>query len=85
MPQKRSALKEIRKGQKKQLRNTGTKSRLHTLIRQFESLIAQDKKAEAKEFLKKVSASLQLASRKGVIHSNKASRKISRLAKKLKA
>ena len=63
----------------------GTKSRLHTLIRQFESLIAQDKKAEAKEFLKKVSASLQLASRKGVIHANKASRKISRLAKKLKA
>ena len=85
MPQKRSALKEIRKSKKRQLRNAGIKSELGTLIRKLESFIAQNKKDEAKVYLRTVSAELQRAARKGIIHPNRASRKISRLSKKLSA
>ncbi|MBL7157928.1 MAG: 30S ribosomal protein S20 [Candidatus Omnitrophica bacterium] len=83
MPQKKSAAKEIRKSKKRHLRNTGIRSELHTLIRKLESFIAQNKKAEATEYLKMVSARLQRAAQKGVIHPNRASRKISRLSKRL--
>jgi len=85
MPQKRAAAKEIRKSKKRRLRNTVIKSELSTLIKKLESFIAQDKKDEAKKYLRTVSAELQRAARKGIIHPNRASRKISRLSKKLPA
>ena len=85
MPQKRAAAKEIRKSKKRRLRNAVIKSELSTLIKKLESFIAQDKKAEAKQYLRTVSAELQRAARKGIIHPNRASRKISRLSKKLPA
>jgi len=82
MPQKRAALKEMRKSKGRRARNAGIKSELHTLIRKLESFIAEKKTDEAKNYLRAVSAGLQRAARKGVIHPNKASRKISRLSKK---
>jgi len=83
MPQKRSAYKEIRKSKKKHLRNIAVTSEMKTAIKKYNALLEAKKTAEAKEFLKIVSSRLNRASGKGIIHKNTASRKISRLSRKL--
>jgi len=83
MPQKRAAYKEIRKSKKRRFRNIRMMSGLKTLIRQYNLLLAEKKIDQAKEFLKVVMSKLSTAARKGTIHRNTASRKISRLSQKL--
>jgi small subunit ribosomal protein S20 len=83
MPQKRSAYKELRKGKKSYGRNVALVSELRTLVKQFNSLVAEKKTDEAKEFLKTVSSKLNKAAAKGVVHKNTASRNLSRLSRKL--
>ena len=83
MPQKRSAYKEIRKAKKRHLRNITITSELKTLIKKFNLLLSEKKIDQAKEFLKALSSKLSKATTKGVIRKSTASRKISRLAKKL--
>ena len=84
MPQKRSASKEIRKAKKRYPRNIKIASELKTVIRKYDLLLAEKKLDQAKEFLKEVSSKLNKAAAKGIIHKNAASRKISRLSKKLR-
>ncbi len=83
MPQKRTAFKEIRKSKKRHLRNISIVSDIKTSVKKFNSLLSEKKFDEAKNFLKKVSSKLDKAASKGVVHKNTASRKISRLSKKL--
>ena len=83
MPQKRSACKEIRKSKKKHLRNIAVTSEMKSSIRKYNALLEAKKMDQAKELLKVVSSQLSRASGKGIIHKNTASRKISRLSKKL--
>ena len=83
MPQKRSAYKEIRKSKKRRFSNIRVTSELKTLIKEYTVLLAGKKFDQAKELLKAVASKLSRAVRKGVIHQNTASRKISRLSKKL--
>ncbi|MEE9500019.1 MAG: 30S ribosomal protein S20 [Candidatus Omnitrophota bacterium] len=83
MPQKRSAYKEIRKAKKRHLRNIGISSEVKTLIKRFDLLLSEKKSDQAREFLRVVSSKLNKAATKGIIHKNTASRKISRLSKKL--
>ncbi|MGB2705618.1 MAG: 30S ribosomal protein S20 [Candidatus Omnitrophota bacterium] len=84
MPQKRAAYKEIRKSKKRRVRNIRITSELKTLVKEYNVLLAEKKFDQAKEFLKEVVSKLSKAARKGVIHQNTVSRKISRLAKKLR-
>jgi small subunit ribosomal protein S20 len=83
MPQKKSAYKEIRKAKKRHLRNVAISSEVKTLIKKYNSLLSEKKFDEAKEFLRTVSSKVSKAARKGIIHKNTASRKISRLSKAL--
>jgi len=83
MPQKRSAYKELRKAKKRHQLNVGISSEVKTLIKKFDRLLSEKKYAEAKEFLKIVSSKIDRATSKGVLKKNTASRKISRLSKKL--
>jgi len=83
MPQKRSARKEIRKSKKKHLRNIAITSEMKSSIKKYNALLEAKKIDQAKELLKVVSSQLSRASGKGIIHNNTASRKISRLSKKL--
>jgi len=83
MPQKRSAYKELRKAKKRHLRNIGISSEVRTLIKKFDLLLSEKKSGQASEFLRVVSSKLNKAVTKGIIHKNTASRKISRLSKKL--
>ena len=83
MPTLRAAYKSLRADVKKHKRNEAVKSELKTRVKKLESVIAEKKKDEANESLKILSSKYMKAASKGVIHKKTASRKISRLAKRI--
>lgn len=85
MPIKRSAYKELRKSKTRYLKNSSTRSELKSLVKNYEKLLAAKKAQEAKEALRNIISKLDRAASKGVLKSNTASRKISRLMKRLSA
>lgn len=83
MPIKRASFKDLRKSKKRHVRNISTKSELHSVIKKFEGLIEAKKTDEAKKLLKTLASKIDKAATKGIIHRNAASRKISRLTKRI--
>ena len=83
MPILKAALKSVKVSKKKTLRNQSVHSNLKTETRKFIDLLASKKMDEAKTQLKHLISQLDRACSKGIIHQNTASRKKSRLAKKL--
>lgn len=81
----RSREKRLKQGKKRRGLNTGNKRRIKDLGKKVLALIKEKKSTEAKELLKQISATYQSSAKKGVIHSNNASRHISRLTKKINA
>ncbi|RQD68412.1 MAG: 30S ribosomal protein S20 [Tindallia sp. MSAO_Bac2] len=79
----KSAMKRVRVIRKKTARNKMVKSQLKTAIKRFEEAINNEQFDLAKEKLQLVDKKLKQAASKNVIHKNKASRKLSRLTKKL--
>jgi small subunit ribosomal protein S20 len=79
----KSAMKRIRVIRKKTARNKMIKSQLKTAIKRFEEALNMDQFDVAKERLQYVDKKLKQAAAKNVIHKNNASRKLSRLAKRL--
>jgi small subunit ribosomal protein S20 len=70
----------MRNSARKQLQNRSTKSRLHTLERNFVSLIGAGKKEDAKKALQTIASAFDKAAKAGVVHRATANRKKSRLA-----
>ncbi len=83
MPIKKAAFKSMRQDKKRRLRNLRIISDLKTKARKFETLIAEKNKEEAKSTLNELISKIDKAKSKGTIHKNIASRKKSRLTKKL--
>ncbi len=83
MPTHTAAYKSLRADAKKRKQNVVVKSELKTRTKRLESLIVEKKKDEAQKSLKTLSAKYMKAASKGVIHKKTASRKISRLAKRV--
>lgn len=83
MPIHTAAYKSLRADAKKHKRNETIKSELKTRTKGLESLIAEKKKDEALKSLKAVSAKYMKAASKGIIPKKTASRKISRLTKRI--
>ena len=83
MPIKRASFKDLRKSKRKHLRNISIRSELHSYSKKVESLIAAKKTDEAKASLKVFISKLDKAASKGIIHKNAASRKSSRLMKRI--
>ena len=83
MPIKRSAYKELRKAKARHFKNISTKSDLKTLAKRVESMLKAKKIDDAKKILSVLVSKIDRAASKGVIKKNTASRKISRLMKKL--
>lgn len=79
----KSAKKRILTTKKRTARNKARKSEIKTYIKKFEDAIANENFSEAKELLKTIDKKLKRAAHKNVIHKNNASRKVSRLTKKL--
>ena len=78
-----SAKKRVRQNEKRRLRNRHRKDILKTSVKGFEVAIVGGDVAKAAEALKKVTQSLDRTAAKHTIHKNAASRKRSRLAKRL--
>ena len=83
MPIKKSAWKELRKGERRRQRNISVKSELRTLLRKLQNLFASAKKQDAMDAYKKLVSKLDKAASNKIIHKNTASRSKSRLAKKI--
>lgn len=80
-----SALKRHRQSQKRRVVHRSSKSRLHTLARQLQEAVAAGQKQLAEERLQSVSVALAKAASKGQIHRSNASRRTSRLARRVAA
>ncbi len=83
MPIKRAAYKEIRKSKLRHFKNISTKTELKTLLKNYDKFISAKKADEAKKALTLLVSKIDKAASKGVVKRNTASRKISRLMKKL--
>lgn len=83
MPTHRAAYKALRSDVKKRERNTVFMSELKTRAKKLEHLIAEKNKDEAKKYFDTLAVKYMKAASKGIIHKKTASRKISRLAKKI--
>ena len=79
------AKKRIRRNAKRTDINHSRISRIRTFIKQVESAIAEGKKKDAADALKKVQPEIARGVARGVIHKNTASRKFSRLSKRVAA
>lgn len=80
-----SARKRIRQTMKRTARNQARKSRMRTFVKKVEVACASGDKAAAAEALRAAQPEMQRAVGKGVIHLRTVSRKISRLAARIKA
>ncbi|MBI1260130.1 MAG: 30S ribosomal protein S20 [Rhizobiales bacterium] len=80
-----SAKKAIRKIAARTAVNKDRRSRMRTFVRSVEEAIAKGDKAEATVALKAAEPEIMRASQRGVVHKNTASRKVSRLAQRVKA
>jgi len=83
LPLHTAAYKALRADAKKRKRNEALISELKTRAKKLESLIAEKKKGEAQQYLKILSIKYTKAASKGIIHKKTASRKISRLSKRI--
>jgi small subunit ribosomal protein S20 len=79
------AKKRIRRNNKRAEINHSRVSRIRTTIKAVETALATGKKADAAEALQKAQPELFRGVARGVIHKNTASRKFSRLAKRVAA
>jgi small subunit ribosomal protein S20 len=79
-----SAKKAARKIARRAAVNKIRRSRVRTFVRNVEEALASGDKNAAVEAFKVAQPELMRASTKGVLHKNTASRKVSRLAQRLK-
>ena len=80
-----SAMKRARQAVKRNLRNKSVISALKTVVKKVETAIASGNREVAGKALIQAVKALNKAASKGVIHTNTASRNISRLTRKVNA
>jgi small subunit ribosomal protein S20 len=79
----KSALKRSRQNAVRQARNKTTKTQVKSNIKKVMAAIEEKTKEAAETALKAAQSVIDKASKKGVIHKNAASRKISHLAQRI--
>ncbi|QBK26294.1 30S ribosomal protein S20 [Ureibacillus thermophilus] len=82
MPNIKSAIKRVKTNKKANVANSSAKSAMRTAVKKAEQAIASGAD-NAQELVIQATKALDKAVSKGIIHKNAASRKKSRLAKKL--
>lgn len=80
-----SAKKRVRQIERRTAVNTARRSRIKSFIRKVEEAIASGDAAAAKTALQSAQPEIMRGATRGVLHANTASRKISRLAARVKA
>ena len=82
MPQRRNAIKELRKNETRRFQNLDTKTDLKKTIKQF---LAGAKGKEGQNLLKTVYKKLDKAAKRNVLHKKTAARRKAKFAKMLAA
>ncbi|MDQ0090285.1 small subunit ribosomal protein S20 [Paenibacillus anaericanus] len=85
MPNIKSAIKRVKTNDKRRALNISQKSALRTVVKTADTALANNEVEVAKTAFAAATKKLDKAVSKGLIHKNAASRKKSRLAKKLNA
>lgn len=78
-----SSKKMVRKIERRTARNRDQKSKMRSFIRRVDEAIASGDKAAAETALRDAQPLIARAGRKGLMHKKTASRKVSRLAKRV--
>lgn len=79
------AKKRVRRNAKREDINKARRSRIRTYVKKVELAVEAGNATEAKDALKAAQPELMRGVTKGVLHKKTASRKVSRLAKRVKA
>lgn len=85
MANTKSAKKATRVAAHRTTVNKNRLSRVRTEVRKVEEAIAKGDRAAAETALKSAAPELMRGAQKGIVHKNAASRKVSRLTKRIKA
>ena len=85
MANTKSAKKMVRKSAARTEINKARRSRMRTFIRRVETALKAGNAEEAQTAFRQAEPEIMRAAQKGVIHKNTASRKISRLAARVRA
>ena len=83
MPNIKSAVRRVKRSQTQALVNRIRKSKYRSTVKQMVNYIAANKMKEAEDFLPKFHSQLMKVVKTGVISKKNASRKISRVTKKI--
>ena len=84
MPNIKSAVRRVRKSRKQALINRSRKSKYKSAVKQMTIYLNSGKIKEAKSFLPKFHSQLMKIAKTGTVSKKTASRKISRIANKIK-
>ena len=85
MPNTKSAIRRVKRARTQASFNRIRKSKYRSAIRQMSTYLESGKIKEAKSFLPKFHSQLMKVAKTGVISKKTASRKISRITKKIKS
>ena len=83
MPNTKSAIRRVRRVRKQTHVNRIRKSKYKNAIKQMDLLLKTKEKAEAKKYFSKFQSILMQVAKSGVINKKTASRKISKVSKKI--
>ena len=83
MPNTKSAIRRVRRVKKQTQINRIRKSKYKSAVKKMDSLIKSNDKAEAKKYFSKFQSILMQVAKSGVVGKRTASRKISRISKKI--
>ncbi len=78
-----SAIKKVRQAEKRKLRNQSMETGIKTQTKKIEAALPEKNKEELDGMVKKTISLIDKAASKGIIHKNTASRRISRITKKV--
>ena len=84
MPNTKSAIRRVRRVKKQTQVNKIRKSKYKNAIKQMEILLKSKEKEKAKKYFSKFQSILMQVAKSGVVNKKTASRKISKLSKKIK-
>ena len=83
MPNTKSAIRRVRRVKKQTQVNRIRKSKYKTAVKQMETHLKGKNKEKAKKYFSKFQSILMQVAKSGIINKNTASRKISRISKKI--
>ena len=83
MPNTKSAIRRVRRVKKQTQANRIRKSKYKNAVKQMDLLLKSKNKAEAKKYFSKFQSILMQVAKSGIVDKNTASRKISRISKRI--